>query len=326
MKHSLAILLLLYVCTAQAQLKNYSSDKRVKILSEKSYLQIMETRTSVTDSLQSFGAVAGALLSPTIDLISSVVKSEAKRRALLFKGEYSATASGSGFYENSTQVNLPDLTLTREVLIKGDAKTTAAASITLKAELSPDKLAFRYRVADVKYAYSIAKTKGAYDYIDVSLELTFKTLALNKSQYELKDLRGTSLQIPMIKVGDRYTLDDRAPIYSGWIPFPPRPSVEMELDKTEKEKKTVVTENTKNGEPLPKETNKSETTSSKRAKELVLVEGRSGVYEIAVRVLETNPYKIKAENKQKLVEDAGGKAADLLKAVGALLEKKEEEQ
>lgn len=324
MKHSLTILLLLCAASTQAQLKNYTADKKVKVLSEKTCLKISESPHSLTDSLQGFAAVAGALLSPTIDLVSSVVKTEAKRRALLFKGEYSAAASGSGFYQSSTQVNLPDLTLTREVLIKGEAKTTEAASIVLKAELSPDKLAFRYRVAEVKYAYSIAKTKGAWDYIDVSLELTIKTLALNKSQYELKDLRGTSIQIPMIKVGGSYTLNASQPIYSGWIPFPPRPTVEMEVDKIEKEKKTVVVENTKNGEPLPKETNKSETTTSKRAKELIAVEGRSGVYEIGLRVLETNPYKIKAENKQKLVEDAGGKAADLLKAVGELLEKKTE--
>lgn len=198
----------------------------------------------------------------------------------------------------------------------------------MAAELSDDKTAFRYKLKSVTYNYSIAKTKKNYDYIDAGLEIKFKALVLNKSQYEVKDLRGTTLIIPMIHVGNTYTVDGSASIYSGWIPFPQKPTIEQTAEITERETKTVVTDIKKGGTLSPQEENKQVTTSSKRAKDVIILNKLASLYEIEINVIETNPYKIKAENKQKLIEENADNGTALLKVIAEILfkEKKDEKE
>jgi hypothetical protein len=43
--------------------------------------------------------------------------------------------------------------------------------------------------------------------------------------------------------------------------------------------------------------------------------GNSGLYEIEISVTETNPFKIKAENNQKMIKNLSDPFADLLKKV-----------
>jgi len=320
------LLCLLLSVAISAQLKNYNQNGGNKTFSDNTHLQITKRAVSIGVVQQSFGAVLGALLPPTIDFISTAVKQGAKRRALLFKGEFKADASESGFYKDVNTINLPDLTLTRKIMLKGQNAATDAVVIKLTAELSEDKTAFRYKLASVVYNYSIAKTKGNYDYIETGLEIKLKTVALIKDQYEVKDLRGTTLVIPMIKVGDTYSVDPNVPIYSGWLPFPPKPSIEMELNKIEKEVRTVVSKTTKDGKQQPDETNIEETSVAKKSNETLTETDNASVYEIEVNVVETNPYKIKAENKQQLIENSSETGVSLIKAVFEQIFKKKDSE
>ena len=304
--------------TSPAQVKNYDSKGSVKIISAKTYLKITPKPQDISENEQAASTVFGAILPPLIDIANSTVKTVAKQNALKYQGQYKAFNSQSGFYQNKDFVNLPALELKRQILKKGDHTVADAVIITLIPELSSDKKAFRYKVDGVDYRYSIAKTKRDWDFIDLTLELKFTSLGINKEKYEVKDLRGTNIFIPMVKVGGGYAVDANAPVYSGWIPFPPVTIQENEVQKREKESKEVVSDKTKEGKPLPTERTKEITTTDKKTKEAIHTYENAGMYEIEITVMETNPYRIKAENKQQFIENSGDEVSDLLKAVTGL--------
>ncbi len=309
---------------AYAQSRNFDYHGSVKVLADRTSLRVLPRTVDLEDSLQAFAASALALLPPAIDLVSTGMETAARKDALRYRGEYRARATEGGFYPDEGLVNLPDLELTRQIIGAKSAKPRTAARIRLRAELSADKTAFRYKLTELEYLYSIAKTRNAFDYIEAALEIRFRTVTLNRGQYEIKDLRTTSLIIPMIEVGKTYILGEAGPLYSGWIPFPPKPTVEMELRKTEKESRVVVSSNTKNGQRLPADTSEQQTTTSRTVKELIRGESGSGLYEIEIAVVETNSYKFRAENRQKFMEGNSKSASALLKAAAKELLKEGE--
>jgi hypothetical protein len=323
----LLILLLIGIITTnvKAQLGNYNSNGKAKILSEKAWLQITTKGEEVKAEKENAAAIAGALLGPLVDVGVAVAKEKAKQNAAKFKNSYIVNASGSGFWESSNKANLPVLTVTRKVILDNDKKTEAVAlKITLVPELSPDKTAFRFVATNtIVFEYTSAKTKGDHDYIDITLDIKFKALLINKSQYEVKDLRGTSVLIPMVKVGET-TFSSDVPITSGWLPFPAKPTLEIETDVTEKEIKTVKSSGKKEGKEFDDKSETETTTVKKKAKDIERIKENSGLYEFEVTVMESNPYKIKAENKQKMIESSGDASAAFLKAIVDAIFKKEE--
>jgi hypothetical protein len=279
MKKLLLLLLAsLLMNSSFAQIKNYNYNSKVKILTENTTLKItgIETRLN-TDRQSSIPLLAaGTILPPAIDYFVASLKEKTAKDALSYKGIYKCFASGDTFYLNNDFALLPKLTITRKIRTKG-GEDLIAAEIELLPELSADKTAFRYLVKDkCLYKYSIAKTKGRYDYIDLNLDLTFRSIFINKENYKIEDLRKTSIIIPMILVGNTEKLDDC--FYSGWIPLPTR--------STYKQKDIY--------ERIPAST---------------------GQYEIEIIATETNPYKIKAENKKDFYEATGKQTSELLKSL-----------
>ncbi len=260
------------------QVKNYNYNSKVKILSEKTTLKIsgIDTRLS-TDRQSSIPLLAaGAILPPAADYFVAAIKEKKAKEALAYKGVYKCFASGDTFYLNNDFALLPKLTVLRKIKAKSGEDITAV-EIDLIPEMSVDKTAFRYYVKDkCLYEYSIAKTKGKYDYIDLNLDLTFRSIFINKENYKIDDLRKTSIFIPMIMVGNTTGLEES--IYSGWIPLPAR--------STYKQKESY--------ERIPVST---------------------GQYEIEITATETNPYKIKAENKKDYFEATGKQTTELLKSL-----------
>lgn len=74
---------------------------------------------------------------------------------------------------------------------------------------------------------------------------------------------------------------------TSWLPFPKAPEHDIENQETKKKEQTAVMNNT-------------------------------GNYEFEITVTETNPYKIKAQNKEQMTEKYGDSATVLLKAIGKL--------
>lgn len=306
------------------QLTNYNDNGKVKILAEKTILSITGERTKLKDDQQFAGllAAAGAILPPVIDLIVSSAKEKAKKNALAYTGEYKSFVSGEKFYENNGFALLPKLTLTRSI-IKRDKTNDVAVNIELVPELSTDKTAFRYYIKDkCEYKYSIAKTKGDYDYIDLNIEIKFKSLSINKDEYTLNDLRTTIVYISMVHVGQTTQLSEK--VYSGWIPLPPRSTAKnAEVEPITEEKTVVKTD--KDGKD--EKTKEKTTTIKSNAEEYDKLADNTGLYEVEITVTETNPYKIKAENKQAVIESSSESGTAILKAVVKLLtEEKEDEK
>ena len=315
-----AIMLQTQVC---CQLVNYDDNGKFKILAEKTNISITGVNTKIKPEAQAAGliAAAGAILPPVIDLFVTNIKEKAKKNALAYKGEYKSFVSGEKFYTSNDYVSLPKLTLTRKIK-KTDGADDVAVNIELIAELSADKTAFRYYIKDkCEYKYSIAKTKGDYDYLDVNIEIKFKSISINKEEYKLNDLRTTIVTIPMVHVGKTTTLAEA--VYSGWIPLPPRSTAKKTDVEPVTEEKTVV----KTNNAGVKESTKEETTTKKsNSEEYEKLADNTGLYEIEITVTETNPYKIKAENKQKIIESSSEPGTEVLKAVLKELTRKKEDK
>jgi len=270
---------------AYCQLKNYSNNSSIKIISEKTTLKITDVDTRLEPVYQSAALIASAsaILPPVIDLVVKSVKEKAKKNALAYKGEYKCFASGERFYKNSKTAALPNLTMTR-IIKTQDRNNKIAVEIQLIPELSEDKIAFRYYIKDtLLYNFSIAKTKGIYDYIDIKLEINFKSIFIKSNEYKIEDLRTTSILIPMIHVGSQNLITEK--YVSGWIPLPPRSD---------------------------NNNSQSEITDVKK-------DNNTGLYEIVINATETNPYKIKAENEQEIIESSSESVTTILNAIFEVL-------
>lgn len=307
------------------QLKNYNDDSKVKILTERTVLTIegLSTKTNQVEPMfVGTAAAIGSILPSAAGYVMKVIEEKVKRNALAYKGEYSCSGSAENFYKSKSDTLLPKLTITR--MIKTiDKVDLVAAKIILIPELSKDRTAFRYYVdRDFTYDYSIAKTKGKYDYIDLTLEIGVKSISVNKSEYKINDLRTTTISIPQILVGKAYSITDKQ-LYSGWIPLPPKSILTVLKDVTTKEDKTVVkTNKTKETE----ETTEATTVIKHNVEDTKIITDNTGLYEISIKAVETNPYKIKAENKQQFIESTSESMTDFIKAVTEAFTKEKDEE
>ncbi len=305
------------------QLVNYSDEGKVKILAEKTTLSIEGVNTKLKSDKQVAGIIvaAGAILPPVIDLVVSIVKEKTKKNALAYKGEYKSSASGENFYINNDYASLPKLTLIRTIK-KENGAIDSAVNIELVPKLSHDKTAFRYYIKEkCEYNYSVAKTKGDYDYIDLNIEVKLKSLSIDKDEYKLNDLRTTIVSIPMVHVGQTKQLADT--VYSGWIPLPPRSTAKSNEVKPVTEEKVVI-----KTDKDDKQEKTTEITISKKSNtdEYDKLADNTGLYEVEITVTETNPYKIKAENKQVIIESSSESGTEIVKAVIKELTKEKEDK
>jgi len=325
MKQIFILLIAVSLCkNGFGQLGNYNENGAVDILSQKVTLTITPQPKPVATEKQAAGAIAGAILGPAVDVGLSIIKEKVKQNAAKFTSTYSAKASGSAFWEDANTANLPGLTLTRDVLMKSSAAQQNALTITLTPELSPDNTAFRFVVSSpIAFNYSAAKTKRSYDYIDIKLDIVFKTLSVTKSQYEVKDLRATSITIPMVKAGTASAAVSNG-LASGWIPLLTKPTMEIVTDLANKEVKEVAQEGTKDGKKINETLTTTTTTTNAKATDKTTLTKKAGLYEIEITVTETNPYKIKADNIQSLVESSSDATSKLLNALIDAIFKKDD--
>jgi hypothetical protein len=294
MKRTIAILLLTSLLTwpGYGQIRNYTDHGRISILAGKTTLTITDVETKLTPDIQSAALLAaGTILPPVADLVVSSVEQQIKKNVRAYQGTYRVSVSGDRFYRNNDFAALPKLMLTRTVKLK-DQNERTVVEIELVPELSADQTAFRYSVRDhFRYDYSLAKTRGRYSYIDINLEIKFRSIYISKEAYKVSDLRTTSIMIPMIQVGKTSRLPEEA--YSGWIPLPPRSNVKT-ANETEKTKATYdrLADNT-------------------------------GLYEIEITVTETNPLKIRSVEQQEIIKGTGDSAGDVVKAILETLTEKD---
>ena len=313
--YALFVLFIMAGLNARAQLGNYDAGGAVPVITSRQQLIIDTTQVRLQGSEQ-IAAVLGSLIPPVADLATTLIQTSLKADAARYESRFVVNASASGFWISEKQVALPELVITREVLLRGQQEKglQPALRIVLRPELSPDKTAFRLVVASpMTYRYSGAKTRKEYDYIHVDLLINLSSLTVNEGQYRLVPLRSTVLSIPMLKPGMTVDLPS-APVASGWIPFPPAPSFGVVSESAEEEVRTVSTSGTNNGKP-DNDTLTTTTRIIQRNQPMVQKLYRNaGLYEFEVTVIETNPYKVKAAVRNEFLSKAVDPAAEVLKA------------
>lgn len=281
MKHPCIIVCLTCFLTinAAAQTHAYSDKNHLRIVADKTTLSIRDSSVSLLEENQSaLMTTASIVLPPAADFVSALLEGAATRDAKKYQSSYSASVSSDHFYAEANEAFLPILTLKRWVKDK-KGNDHLAACIEFRPELSADKTAFRFMVSDnFLYQFATAKTIGRYDYLQLNLLINVKNLSIQKEEYRMATLRTTSMQIPMVHVGQTRKLSE--PVYSGWIPLP-APSTAKAKGST---------------------------------RDYVRLPGRTGLYEIDMTVTETNAYKVRAEEKQVMIKSSSDQASDVIKA------------
>jgi hypothetical protein len=259
--------------------QDYSYDRHsrsvgTETFTERVTLQITPIRTKILDERETVLPVIGAVAAPLINVGISAAKANLEKRLKQYRASYVCSNSGDSFYETRQYVNLPELTIRRSITIRDrhsptGEKTVDALIIVLEPQLSSDKHAFRYRVKNVNMVYSKARTRQRFDYIDVQLDVIFRSLAIEATKQDVVTLRAFTLAIPSVKPNAAYDLASMPE--SSWLPFPPPLQVTKGIG----------------------------------------VYDKTGAYEFLINVTETNPYKVRTENKQMLVEKSGNALSEL---------------
>lgn len=264
------LLLILVVSTSVVHAQDYSYDEHsetrgIETLTERVTLGIMPVKTRVADERETILPAIAAVAVPLIDVGMSALKANLEKRSKEYQASYRCANSADAFYESRQFVNLPELTIRRSITVPDRSSTTGSRSmnaliIELTPELSADRHAFRYKVKSVTMNYSKARTKGRFDYIDVQLDVVFRSLAIEGPKQDVINLRAFSLIIPSVKPHTLY--DPESLPRTNWLPFPPPLQV---------------------------------------AKGTANFDG-TGLYEFSIGITESNPYKVRAQHKQHLVE------------------------
>ena len=155
MKNSLVFFLLFMKClNLNGQNHNYDKSGKKIESNERIILKIDTTQVKMTNNKQS-GAAVAAILPVVVEQGLKIYKNILAEKEAKFIGEYSASSSKSGFWENGTTVSLPKLTLSRTLIDLENEKE--ASRFILKPEKSSDGIAFRYKLDSLFLNYSKAK-------------------------------------------------------------------------------------------------------------------------------------------------------------------------
>ncbi|MET0638124.1 MAG: hypothetical protein ABWZ25_18985 [Chitinophagaceae bacterium] len=307
----LLVFFLLNFFSANAQLVNYDDRGKVRILSSFLVVQIDTNTVQIREKEQS--VVAGSLISPVINLGAAVIGEAIKHGAQKYSSILTATASAAGFWLSESQLSLPVLTIRRMVMLPGSERPEQAFSIVLRPELSADRTAFRFVLKDpFQYKYSGVRTKGKFDYVNIELLISLRALVIEEGEYKTSELRSSSIAIPAVKAGSTY--DPSLNIHAGgWFPFPPRPSFLIGSEEVSEISKTVSTNGTSNGKPDNDTLTTVTRTIEKTGTGAQVLSRRSGNYEITVELVEINPYKGRAVEREKVTNAGLEPLAELLK-------------
>ncbi|RQO65294.1 hypothetical protein DBR43_31100 [Pedobacter sp. KBW06] len=305
----------LFCLESSAQIKNYDNSGSIKIVGEKTILRLTEKEIYLEKGQQAAGLLTavGTIAPALIGLGVKTVQEKLKNEALKYTGTYKAANSAQGFYSSSGYVKPPIIEVERKVFIAGGQPVTAA-KITFIPELSKDQTAFRYKLDTGAFLcrYSIAKIRSGYNLLDLTVEIKVKNLSVAAGEYKLNELRSVLVTIPMVRVNATTKFGED--IYSGWIPFPPRSTVDSVVTKVDKVSQLVKSENLLTNK-LSTHAMESKASSTYGVKVLRPKKESSELYEVEVIVTETNPFKIRAEQRKAFVDSTAESGTALLKAI-----------
>lgn len=259
-----------------------SQSRGIETFAERVTLDITPIRTRIAEDRETVVPAIGAIAAPLINVGLSVAKARLAKNAKQYMASYACANSGERFFESRQIVHLPQLTLKRSITIAdrgspGGMKATEALTIVLMPELSSDKRAFRYIVKEVVMGYSKARTRGKFDFIDIQLDMIFRSLSVDGAKPEVSNIRAFTLVIPAVKPNQVYDISTLP--RSSWLPFPPTPQITKGVGDY-------------NG---------------------------TGMYEFQIMVTESNAYKVRAENKQFMMDKSGDSLSELAEEISKVI-------
>ena len=308
--------LCLLLCCARAQIVNYNASGKVRVLSSFLVLKLDTVTVQVQGAEQTASLLPG-LIAPAIDLGVALIGEAIKHGPAKYSSVLSAGASGAGFWLTDRQVSLPRLSISRMIIPASTGIPETAFTIVLIPELSADRTAFRYQLKDsFEYRYAGVKTVRRFDFVNMEIVIRLRALTVSAGEYKLAELRSSSVQIPAMRAGHVYIPSD-INTAGGWFPFPPKPSFEVETEKASETLRTVATLCTANGRPDNDTLTTLTRTIDKKSSGIQVIGQRSGNYEITVEVIEINPYKGRAVEREKVANAGLEPLSDVLKAAMA---------
>ncbi|RZJ73071.1 hypothetical protein [Flavobacterium sp.] len=328
MKKIYVVLGVLSILVSYSQKRNFTDKGKINVYGETVCLTVTENPVCVDSCKKAdgssvlIGALAATVIPAVVDFMVPVIKQKVKNNALSYTGTYKAVVSRHNFYSKKSEALLPSFKIDRTILVKeGDGIVPRQATqIAVGSEISNDKTAFRFSIADdLIYSYSKAKTTGDYDYLDLQIEIKVKSMSVVKGEQKLIELRTVLIDVPIVHVGTTNKL--RNTYYSGWIPLPARSQSKGEVKTKTTDQKTTSTSKDKKSAVVVEKIESEKTENG-----FVDIDGPSCQYELEVIVTETNPYKIRAENKKEMIDASSEAGAAVLKALTAGLIKSDDNE
>lgn len=280
MKTIVTLMLITAFSNAFAQTIVYDSAGRVPYIKEDVDLKFSESSVFIKSNpktsqgnQESLAAVA-TLLPAALDLGFKVVTDILEKREAKFSGEYQVQKS----YLNSGSKNIPELTFIRKVTIKEDGKTITktALSIELKPKAIINEVTFKVKNGNTTKDSIVKKTIGFIYYVS-SIELAYSK-AKWKTKYHVLDY---TLEInPTLWIDGEKKAQELAPISMTGIEFG-----KQTFEEGDAKFRTAFI-------PTPEDA-------------LFLDAG--------IKIVETNPTKIKAEKILDVFNDYQGDIKDMIK-------------
>lgn len=279
--HLLVLLLTASSLLAQDYSYDERSDKGIETLTERVTLEITPRRTLLESQPQaSIAPIAGALIGPLIDVGISVARSGVEKRAKQYIARYACGNSGDMFYESRQAVNLPELTIRRSVTLKDGTRGVRPAD-ALVVVLEPELSSdrFSFRYRLKSVAMTYSKARTKGDFDYLDIQLDVLFRALTIAGTKRDLVNLRALSFTIPSVKPNAPYDPSSLPASSWLPFPPAPQPSTGAGMYD----------------------------------------NTGTYEFAIAVTESNPYKIRAENKEQLLENSDNALSALAAKIAALI-------
>jgi hypothetical protein len=280
------LLLLLIACASTLQAQDYSYDQNsgfhgTETFTERVSLEITPIRTKILEERETVLPIVGALAAPLVSVGYAFVRSSIEKQAKQYLANYACTNSGDAFFETRQYANLPQLTIRRSITVSDRSGSSGVKSIdALVLVMEPE----------------LSSDKHAFRYRVKSINMSYSK-ARTKGRFDYIDVQLDMIFRCLATEAKKEVVTLRAFSFvipsvkpnapydvaslprSSWLPFP----------------------------PAVQGTNGAG------------VYDKTGTYEFIINVTESNPYKIRADNKQVIVEKSSNGASSLAEEIAELI-------
>lgn len=286
-RRSLVITLALMMSTAVMHAQDYSYNEHsqtrgIETYSERVTLDIVPIRTRIAEDRETAVPAIGAIAAPLVNVGLSVVKARLAKTARQYMASYACANSGERFYESRQFVHLPELTIKRSITIADRVSSDGMKTAdALTIVLVPELSADKraFRYSVKLVNMGYSKARTRGKFDFIDVQLDVIFRNLTVDGVKPEVLNLRAFTLVIPAVKPNQAYDTSALPRSSWLPFPPTPQISKGVGDY-------------NG---------------------------TGTYEFQIMITESNAYKVRAENKQFMMDKSSDSLSDLAKEVGKVI-------